>query len=160
MSTLREKLEAKERRRVVVPIQVSDPSADHETWMGIYAAMQAALGREDTAAATQLKNDMDAVTERLRSHWVNVEFQALSSADWEVASREWASQDENAAGGIDWPKALAPLLGQSATDTELDDTWWEEQLRRPSWSEGDKDALKLALLRLNVSAVEPHIPKD
>lgn len=160
MSTLRTLLEAKERRRMVVPIQVSDASADHEAWMGIYLAIEAAKHRDDDAAIADLRKQLDELSEKMKAHWASVELQALPSEDWERVSRVWRSDTDTDDGGIDWPNALAPLLAESCTDPELNDAeWWAEQLARPSWTEGDRDALKVALLRLNVSALEPHIPK-
>lgn len=160
MTSLRELLEAKQRRRLAVPIQVSDPADDHETWMGYYVALQAAKNRDDDDSVALLEQQLHEANDQLRSHWVYVELEALSSSDWEQASRVWADNVDSA-DGIDWPRALAPLLAESCTDPELRSVeWWEAQLARPTWSEGDRDALKLALLRLNVSAIEPHIPKD
>lgn len=163
MSTLREILEAKERRRMVVPIQVSDATADHEAWMGIYVAIEAAKNRNDDAVVVALRAQLGEASDKVQSHWASIELEALPSDEWEKASRVWRSEADatDSDNDMDWAKALAPLLAESCTDPELRDVeWWQTQLARPGWSEGDRDALKVALLRLNVSALEPHVPKD
>jgi hypothetical protein len=59
-----------------------------------------------------------------------------------------------------WAEALAPLLAESCVDPDLRDAqWWAQQLARPEWSEGDTNALQMALLRLNVDAADPQVPK-
>lgn len=160
MTSLRERLEAKERRRLVQPIQVSDSSEDQQSWLGVTAALQVAQQKHDDerddAAIKNLQAQLDAAWERVRSHYVDVVLQSMPRADWNAAMHEWQGDDT-----IDWAEALAPLLAASCVDEELrDEQWWKEQLARDSWAEGDTDSLKAALLHLNTDALDARYPKD
>lgn len=163
MSALRDLIGTKQRRRMTVPIQISDPSEDHEIWLGLQVALESAKRREDDAATALLRTQLDEATQRIQEHWAGIELQALPYELWETVSQVWRGEVDqaDADGGIHWPEALAPLLAESCVDPDLQDAdWWREQLAQPGWSEGDRDTLKLALLRLNVATWEPNIPKD
>lgn len=154
--SLRERLEAKQRRRLTVPILVSDPSADQHVLNGAMVALQVAQAREEPQAdeIEILGKAQEEAAAAVQSHFADVELQAMSGNDWEAAMAAWSGEE------IDWPKALAPLLAQSCVDAELqDEQWWAERLADPAWSEGDRDTLKMALLRLNVTAANPIVPK-
>lgn len=156
--SLRDKLEHKERKRLVVPIQTSDPSKDYEAWVGTMAALQHAQANEESTPEykAQLSKQLDEAEERHRGHFAEVELQALERTDWEAAMSEWQGED-----GIDWEAALAPLMAQSCTDEELqDEQWWRTQFAKPEWTDGDVDGLKHAILTLNVQAFEARYPKD
>ena len=156
MSGLRERLAAKARRRLVVPILVSDPSTDQYTLNGAMVALQLAQSREE-AQPGEVENLTQAVQEAadaVKGHYVDVHLQALTAADWEAAMAKWTGDT------VDWAAALPPLLAESCVDEELrDEQWWSERLGDDSWSEGDIDALRRALLLLNVSAADPSVPK-
>lgn len=159
MTSLRDRLEAKQRRRRIVPIQVSDPSQDQAAWVGVAAALEAERRKDepDPKMLANLQNQLDAAEARTHDHYVDVELQALPAADWETAQAEWVDDD----GDMVWAVALAPLLEASCVDEDLRDAgWWREQMARDSWSEGDTHALRGALLELNVYAVESRAPKD
>jgi len=159
VTSIRERLEAKQRRRRIVPIQVSDPSQDHTTWMGVAAALEVERRKDepDPKMLENLQTQLDAAETRARDHYVDVELQALPAAEWEAAQAEWVDED----GDMTWAVALAPLLEVSCVDEELRDAgWWRDQMSRDSWSEGDTHALRAALLELNVYAVESRAPKD
>lgn len=160
MTSLREKLEAKQRRRLVQPIPVSDSSEDHSTWMGVLAALQLAQnkpeGERDDKVIANLQKQQDEAWERYRSHFAEIELQSMRRDDWHAATLEWQGED-----GIDWAAALAPLLANSCTDPELQDAeWWKTQLEQDAWSEGDTNALRMALLMLNVDSLDARLPKD
>jgi hypothetical protein len=154
--SLRERLEAKQRRRLTVPVLVSDPSADQHVLNGAAVALQVAQARdepEEGEIETLRKAQEDAIA-AVQANFVEVEVQAMSSTDWEAAMAAWSGDE------VDWSAALAPLLAQSCVDEELrDEQWWGDCLAGPAWSEGDLDALKMALLRLNVTAASPTVPK-
>jgi hypothetical protein len=157
---LREQLEAKQRRRLVQPIQISNPSADQQTWLGVTAALQIEQSRPDgernDATEANLQKRLDEAWERYRSHFVDVELQSMPRDDWNAAMTEWQGED-----GVDWAVALAPLLAASCTDPELQDAqWWQSQLDQDSWSEGDTNGLRMALLALNVDGLDARLPKD
>lgn len=156
--SLRERLEQKQRRRLVVPIQASDPSQDHEAYVGSSAALQIAQAKDDSSPeyVAQLEKQLADAGDRYRSHYVEIELQALSRDDWEAAMHRWQGDET-----IDWAAALAPLLAESCTDVDLqDEAWWVVQLSKPEWTEGDTDSLRMAILTLNVEAMEPRYPKD
>ena len=163
--SLRDRLEAKQRRRLVVPIQVSDPTADYRDLAGVAHARELAkergAGEEELAG---LQTQMDELAEKVKGHWVAVELQSLSAAEWEIAASNWQTIEVNEDGPMavmDWAEALAPLLAESCTDPGLKDAgWWAEQLAQEHWSEGDIEALRAAVLRLNVDAAGSQAPKD
>lgn len=154
--SLRERLEAKQRRRLTVPILVSDSTQDQHVLNGAAVALQVAQSREEPQSdeIEILRKAQEEAAAAVQAHFVEVELQAMSGNDWEAAMAAWSGDE------IDWPKALAPLLAQSCVDEELqDEQWWSERLADPAWSEGDRDTLKMALLRLNVTAASPTVPK-
>lgn len=161
--SLRDRLEAKQRRRLSVPILVSDPSEDQAALNTLAIAYQAAVGREDESAKV-LKVQVEEQAAVTAGHWAQVELQALPRTEWNAVYGAWQSvqvTDDGPEMVTDWAEALAPLLAESCVDPELrDEKWWAGQLARPEWSEGDTLALRLALLRLNVEAVDPQVPKD
>lgn len=154
--SLRERLEAKQRRRLTVPILVSDPSSDQHVLNGATVALQVAQAREEPEAdeIETLRKVHEEATAAVQAHFVEVELQAMPSPDWEAAMAAWSGDE------VDWSAALAPLLAQSCVDEDLrDEKWWSECLAGDAWTEGDLDALKMALLRLNVTAASPIVPK-
>lgn len=156
--SLRDRLEAKQRKRLVVPVQVSDPSTEHEAYIGAASALQLARSNEESTPEyiAQLEKQVVDAGERYRSHFVEVELQSLNRGDWNAAMVKWQSEE----GYIDWDQALAPLLAESCTDEDLrDEEWWAARLVSPEWAEGDADAMKAAILTLNVSAMEARYPK-
>jgi hypothetical protein len=155
---LREKLESKARKRLVVPIQVSDPTVEHQAYMGAAAALQVARSKEEATPEyiAQLEKQVVDAGERYRQHFVEVELQSLDRVDWNAAMSKWMGDEY-----IDWDAALAPLLAESCTDPDLkDEAWWAERLAGAEWSEGDVDGLKQAVLALNVASMEARYPKD
>jgi hypothetical protein len=161
--SLRDRLEAKQRRRIDVPILVSDPTQDQANATALVTALQAALGRNDTGEAERLREQIQAQAEKIKEHWVVVELQAMPRDEWRAATGAWQTVETTEDGPqvvTDWAQALAPLLAESCVDPDLrDEAWWAERLARPEWSEGDTNALQLALLQLNVDAVDPQVPK-
>lgn len=161
--SLRSRLEEKARRRLTVPILVSDPSEDQAQAQALYAAFQAATGAQNAEAAKKHEAEFEEAAARIRSHWADVELQAMPRDEWRAANSAWQTVETTEDGPqvvTDWAQALAPLLAESCVDPDLRDVqWWAEQLARPEWSEGDTNALQMALLRLNVDAADPQVPK-
>lgn len=161
--SLRQRLEEKQRRRLVVPIRVSDPSADQAAAETLQAAFSVAAAAGDEATAENLRAQLAEVADRIRAHWADVELEAMPRDQWREVTSAWQTVENTGDGPqvvTDWAEALAPLLAESCTDPELKDAeWWAVQLNRPEWSEGDTNALQMALLRLNVDAVDPQVPK-
>ena len=162
--SLRQQLEEKQRRRLVVPIRVSDPKDDQAQAETLQAALSVAIAAEDTGTIDGLQQQMLEVADRIRSHWAWVELEAMPRDQWRAVTSAWQTVDTTEDGPqvvTNWAEALAPLLAESCTDPELKDAdWWAGQLDRPEWSEGDTNALQIALLQLNVDAVNPQVPKD
>lgn len=153
--TLREQLASKQRKRLIVPIQVTDASADHEQWMAVAMSLELARNRDDTGTVAILERELADASDRYRAHWVQVEMQAMSADDWESAMQQWHGGDE-----INWAEALAPLLAESCVDPTLRDVAeWRERLSSPEWTLGDRDALRAGLLQLNVMGASPVVPK-
>lgn len=161
--SLKERLEAKQRRRINVPVLISDPAQDQADGMALATALQAALGRDDAPAADRLREQIKEQAEKIAANWAVVELQSMPRDQWRAATATWQTVETTEDGPqvvTDWAQALAPLLAESCVDPELrDETWWAGQLARPEWSEGDSNALQLALLQLNVDAVDPQVPK-
>lgn len=160
--SLKERLAGKQRRQLAVPVLVSDPSDDQAELEAFVVAWKAALGRDDADAAAKLKAQAETQAEKVRAHWAEILLQALPTDVWREVNAAWQTIEEKDEGPevvTNWDEALAPLLAESCVDAELQDAdWWVEQLKRPEWSEGDVNALKLALLRLNVEAADPQVP--
>lgn len=164
MTSLRDQLERKQRRRAVVPVLLSDHSADVADLNGITVALNAAREAGDTPTAEALQPQLDEAAERVKSHWAQVELQSLPPAEWEAAVGAWQTielRDDGPTAVMDWDAGLPALLALSCTDEGLQDAdWWKDQLSSERWSEGDIDALKRAVLTINIDAAEPRAPKD
>lgn len=164
--SLREQLERKQRRRAIVPVLVSDHSADVATLNGIMVALNLARSEDkvDADVVALLQSQVDEQTLQVESHWAQVELQSLPPAEWELAVGAWQTiemQDDGPTAVMNWTEGLPALLAVSCTDPDLQDAeWWQEQLGSERWSEGDVDALKRAVLALNIDAAEPRAPKD
>lgn len=161
MTSIRELLDKKQRRRLVVPIQVTDPTEDQNAWMGVMQALQIARSKTGEEArpdyVTQLVKNLDEAEERVNSHFAPVELQSLPQDEWEAANAEWRDDE----GDINWADALAPLLAVSCVDEDLRDAaYWRDLMSRDTWTEGDTDALRMAILQLNVYAADARVPKD
>lgn len=161
--SLRALIEAKQRRTATWPLLVGNPSAaaaEVETFRKALAAHQALLTQKkqdggkptkaENAREEQLRADLQASLERATATVVHVELQSLPDDEWEALFGELEPDDQ---GDIDLTEILAPLLGASCTDPELQDAgWWAEQLKRPEWTDGDKAAVSRTLVELNVFA--------
>lgn len=163
--SLRDQLAGKVRRRVSVPILVSDFTGDMQELNGAVVALEAARGRQAPEEEMEpLRSLVEELSEKVRSHWAPLELQALHAAEWEIAASNWQTIEINDDGPVsvmDWTVALPPLLAESCVDPDLRDAeWWAEQLAKPHWSEGDLDALRAAILTLNIDAAGAQAPKD
>lgn len=150
--SLRAALEAKQRRRAVVPVQTSDPSAVLREIQSISVA----LGVADEDAKGTLRSQLEDAQTRLAGHYADVRLAAMPAGQWEAAVTLYGLVD-----GRVPPDALAALVAESCVDEDLRDAdWWADQLRKDSWSDGDLKALTAALLHLNVIAPDARLPKD
>jgi len=144
---------------VIVPIQLSDPGDDQRRALGAAAALFQARQRDpvDDAEVADLERQVAEAETAVASHHEMVELRALSSVEWETKSAEYVNADGD---GIDWAVAIPGLLAASCVDEDLrDPEFWAGVVSAESWSEGDNDAVKTALLHLNVWAPDPRLPK-
>ena len=156
--SLRSRLEAKARRRVVVPIAVSDPgdaarraaqeAADALAYGRLVGAKPPALKRLETAAAAA-----EAV---LAEHTVDVELQAMASGDWEALVSANLLNGEDLDQAAMMPEALA---GCSVDESLRSPDWWRERLADPAWTAGDVRTLWQAVITVNSWAPPAHLPK-
>lgn len=162
--SIRARVEAKIRRRLSVPVLVSDPSQDQANLEAVVIALRAAQGRDDDEAAAQLLPEVEVQAAKVQSHWASVELQNLHPDEWQAASILWQTLETTEHGPemvTNWHEALPSLIAQSCVDPDLqDEGWWAEQLAKPEWSTGDFDGFRIAILRLNTYSVDPQVPKD
>lgn len=168
--SLKERLAAKKRRTVTVPVQVSDPGparvayeqADRQcTLLQLAHDAGADDGSKDRAALkrklTSAKKARDTAKAAYLEHFEEVDFQAADPADTERVLGQHLDKDG------DWQEstATAPLAALCAVDEELrDEQWWIEQLASGSWSTGERGRLWTALLGINVTMPPESLPKD
>ncbi|HEY9417676.1 MAG TPA: hypothetical protein VIQ30_23195 [Pseudonocardia sp.] len=161
--TLREQLEAKKRRKAVVPVLVSDATEDGNQLAAYQHAHALAVEAGRDADAALLLVDIEDQVAKVRAHWVDVELVALPPAEWEAAVAAWQTiqvQDDGPTAVIDWTEGLPHLLALSCTDESMNDPEvWKTLITGGAWNEGEVDSLKRAILHLNVDAADPHVPK-
>jgi MoxR-like ATPase len=155
METLRDRLAAKKRRRVVVPVELDSPSPEAlEQIVSLQRSGLAALEAGDLDGLQEVQRQVEDL--RALTH-VDVTFVALSAQDWEKIVTAHPSPEGDDA-GVDAVAALPVLAALCAEDESLqDDDVWRALLAE--WGRGETLALWGALLRLNTSAWEPHVPK-
>jgi hypothetical protein len=161
--SLRNLIEAKQRRTVTHPILVGNPSVAAAEVRQLGAALvehvrllgeKRKSGKKPTKAdqdrEAKLKADLQSAEEQRAALTVHVELQSLPDDEWEAAL---AQLNEDAREKYDLNDILSALLAASCTDPELQDAdWWAEQLQKPTWTDGDKASISSALLNLNVFA--------
>jgi hypothetical protein len=151
MPTLRERLAAKDRRRTVQPVQLTEPTPEESDLIATLTMLAVTEGRELTA-------DELAPLDALRSErYVDVGFAAVDSDVWEkIAATHPAAEGED--GGMDWRRALPVVAALCCEDESMqDDEAWLDTLA--SWSHGEKVGLWGALLSINAQAPAAHLPK-
>lgn len=163
MTSLRDRIAAKQRRTASFPLQVGDlgaAQAEVDTFRGaldvhlqVLRDRQERGGGEPTEAdhekTAELRGKLREAQARVADTVVVVELQALPDDEWDAILGE-APEDEN--GDIDLDDVRGALLAASCTDPDLQDAeWWDEQFARPEYSKGDKIAVNNALLALNLN---------
>lgn len=153
--SLLEQLAAKTRRRVVVPVETSPATEDQLLRANTVRTelVAAAIKAEETTVA-RLTADLEAIE---GENQAMVAFTAMAAEDFEKVAALYPSPEGRDA-GMDWVVALPVVAALCADDPQLQesDTW--DRLLVP-WSHGERLTLWGALLRLNVNAPEPHVPK-
>ncbi|MCP2265574.1 hypothetical protein ACFQHV_00970 [Promicromonospora thailandica] len=167
--SLKERLAAKQRRTVIVPVQISDPGPAREVYE--QADRQATLlqltvdagdddGSKDRAALkrrlTNAKKARDEARADYLEHFEEVRFLAASPAEVERVLGAHLDAD----GNWDESTACGPLAALCAEDEELrDEQWWTEQLASGTWSPGEHGRLWTSLLSINVTMPPEALPK-
>jgi hypothetical protein len=155
----RDRIAAKQVRRVIVPIQLSDPSEDNQRVLGATVALYKAQerGDADETEIADLQRQAKEAEEAVAKHFEPVAMRALPAAEWEALSARHTNESGD---GLDWAAALPALVAVSCEDEDLRDAdFWRHVFADAAWSEGDADALRTALLHLNISAPDPRLPK-
>lgn len=156
--SLRDTLASKSRRRETIPVQVSDPAEDLSRAAEARALAVAAVLRgaaaEEVAA---LEADAATADDAVRSHYADVEFQAMDPRDFEalLMAHTDGEADTNS-------QTLRPALAAAcAVDEDLrDEEWWATQFDSGSWSKGELDDIYYRLFSvLNYSVPRRTYPK-
>lgn len=164
--SLRDRLAAKSARRVVVPIQLSEPG---QAQARVERAAQAlnlvqlehvkSSEAERAAAAQAAQDEVDAARAAVAEHYLEVELRAMHPDEWEalVAAHPAAKDSEDP---WDWGKVLPAALAECATDESLrDGDWWAAELASGRWTWGDVQALRMAVLHVNTRTPDVLVPK-
>lgn len=156
--SLRERLEAKARRRVTLPVQVGDdPTPAVQLVEGATFALAVARGAEtvDEAAVATAEEALAAAQAGLAEHWVHVEFVALDPDDME----RLLAAHQGADGELDTDSAVPYLAAECAVDESLGDPqWWADHITA-KWSYGERTQFTSDLFNLNYSAPSRNVPK-
>lgn len=166
MSSLKERLEAKQRRTVRHPVLVGDAAAAEAEVATFRAALdthqQVLAGRRrdgveptdsEMEQTAKLRGQLSEAQKRLGACVEMVELRALEPAEWDALCDELPEDPD---GGYDISVMRSLLMAASCTDPELQDaTWWDAQFSRPEWSKGDLLAVNSALLQLNLNTPGP-----
>lgn len=152
---LRDRLASKQRRRVVVSVELTPMGEDQ-------AARVTAAQTELLAALTKGEDSQalrDAVEAAQGENRVDVGFTACADDVFEKVAAAYPAQDGKD-GGFDWHAALPVVAALCADDEDLqDDEWWAEQFESGTWGHGEKLGLWQELLMLNTARPAAHVPK-
>ena len=159
MSTLRERLAAKKRRSIVVPIQLEHADEREQELLVQWAE---AVAREAKGEVELADSPADALLEQINEardgRHVDVRFTAMDGEVWEKVVAEHPSPEGEDA-GMDWLAALPVVAAVCCDDESMqDDDPWAELLA--VMSHGERLTLWNALLHLNTDAPAAHVPKD
>lgn len=163
MTSLRERIEAKARRTISVPVLVGNAAAA-EAEVATFRAvldthLQVLVGRrgtdnppgpDDDKQTAKLRKQLGDAQQRLAATVVQVELQSLPPAEWDALCDSLPEDPES--GGYDIADIRAEIMAACCVDEDLRDAaWWEEQFSRPEWSKGELLAVNMALLNLNLA---------
>jgi hypothetical protein len=166
VTSLKERLEAKQRRTIRHPVLVGDATAAEaevatfravlDTHLQMLAGRRAEGVDPDDAEMEQtgkLRAQLAEAQKRLAGCVEMVELRALDPAEWDALCDDLPEDPD---GGYDISVMRSLLMAASCTDPELQDaTWWDAQFARPEWSKGDLLAVNSALLQLNLNTPGP-----
>lgn len=157
--SIRDQLAGKARRRVVIPVQVSDPTEDDRRAAEARGerALAAATPGIDPDALAALDERVHQTTVALAAHFVDVAFVALHPRKFEALIAAHTTDK----GDVDRDALRPALAAACAEDEDLrDEAWWAAQLASGNWSTGERDDLYRRLFtELNYSVPSGSIPK-
>lgn len=154
--SLRDRLEARPRRRVTVPVLVENQD---EAQARLAAARTALLAAQTVPDADTIDEqaEVDAAQAALVDTIVAVEFQALPPGEFEAAFSLHQGED-----GVDSRALCVTLAAACAVDESLrDEAWWAAQLADDGvWTPGERDGLYHQLLNvLHLWVPSAAVPK-
>jgi hypothetical protein len=155
VTSLRERIEAKARRTVSLPILVDETdtatAAVTEALRQLQSHQRTKPDEPDEAYTAEEQRLRDAVQDAVQAQSdlvVHVKLQALPADEWEAVFGG-VEPDENGELALD--EFRAALLAACCVDEDLrDEHWWEQRLT--TWTKGEKIAADRILLDLNLTA--------
>lgn len=158
MSELRKRLEAKQRRRESIPVQVDNiPDGAEEAVDAAQTNLRMLVlsGKpDDDPLVLAAHKALDQARAAIAACFVRVEFQTIDEADMEALAAAATTED----GSLDTKAITAPLAAACAVDEDLrDEDWWAAQI--PMWSHGERVSFGTRLVELNYSAPGARVPK-
>lgn len=148
---LRDQLAAKARRHASYPVQVADPVGAGER-VGVAEAALRVLNLDqdaDPAEVERARTEVADARRALEACFVQVEFQALTPADFEALVVTHTLEDAgDGEPGINRKTMLPALAAACAVDEDLrDETWWAAQFdpETTTWTKGEQDSLWVTL---------------
>lgn len=156
--SLREQIEAKDRRRIFVPVQLSDPGVDAARARDLNTLALAA--EVDGSSVEQLAEAVaarDTALAAVDAHFADVEFRALVPDEFEAL----INRHTDGEGDLNRRALCAELAAACAVDESVKDAdWWAAQFEGGTWSKGEFDGLYMRLFtELNYSAPSRSVPK-
>jgi hypothetical protein len=155
--SLRDRLAAKQRRRVVVSVEIAPMGDDQATRV---TAAQAELLAALTSGGDNVEALREVADAAQAENRAEVGFTACGDDIFEKVAARYPAPD-GTDGGFDWHTALPVVAALCADDEDLqDDEWWAEQFASGTWGHGEKLGLWQELLALNTVRPAAHVPKD
>lgn len=142
--SLRERLEAKRRRRITHHVLVDNPEPLQEELTANRRAQAAAVLNSDVCPdeLDELRQREAELVTALADCVVQVEFQALAPGDFEALVAEHTIPDPADGAAVDSGALLPVLAAHCAVDESLrDEQWWTEILAQDVWTSAEKSTL-------------------
>lgn len=155
--TLRDRLEAKARRREGYRVLVDDPSVAASRVSDAHTMLLAAQATPDRAGALDAAQEALAAAQGdLEACYELVDFAALDPDDYDALVTAHTDAD----GDLDRSAMLPELAAACAVDESVKDAdWWRTLLTTGGWSAGERDGLFDHLFVLNYAIPRPGLGK-
>lgn len=161
---LRERLEGKAPRTVVVQIPVGDPPEDlrrrvnADVDQAVTAQFSVSLKDSPISPdlAEQVVETARASVEELAEFYVPVELRAMPAPEWDALQTRHTTNGDD----VDEDAWLPDVLAASCTDPDLQDAeWWARQLKGEGWTVGELLHLRATVVKLNAYQPLPQLGK-